>query len=217
MDAQVFGYIGAILVSALALPQLVKILRERDAAGVSVPAWIMQALCCLTFLIYGLRLAQMPQIMGNILPVIGALAIVAVALVSRRKLSAGVVVIASLAAVLYIALMFMIPVLAVGGLAVLWAFVARWPQVVDSIAASRRSVPTTVSPATWYLMIAAMTFWLIYGVMMMDIPVLATNVIGILAAIIILVAEYRNSGNSLTEPTDNELELALEQTEVIVR
>ncbi len=217
MDAQVFGYIGAILVSALALPQLVKILRERDAAGVSVPAWIMQALCCLTFLIYGLRLAQMPQIMGNILPVVGALAIVAVALVSRRKLSAGVVVIASLAAVLYIALMFMIPVLAVGGLAVLWAFVARWPQVVDSITASRRGIPTTVSPATWYLMIAAMTFWLIYGVMMMDIPVLATNVIGILASIVILIAEYRNVGNRLTEPTDNELELALEQTEVVVR
>ncbi len=199
MDAQIFGYIGALLVSALAIPQLVKIMRERDAVGVSVPAWIMQALCCLTFLIYGIRLFELPQIMGNVLPVIGALAIVAVALVSRRQMSVGKIVLAVVATVAYIALMFVIPPLAVGYVAVVWAFVARWPQVVDSISSSRRGIATTVSPATWYLMIAAMTSWLIYGVMMMDVPVLATNVIGILASIIILIAEYRNKANRTGE------------------
>lgn len=195
MDAQIFGYLGAILVAALALPQLAKILRERDATGVSVPAWIMQALCCLTFLIYGLRLAQMPQILGNILPVIGALAIVAVALIARDKLSVAGVVVAVIVTALYVALMFVLPPLVVGSLAVVWGFVARWPQVVDSISSSRRGAATTVSPATWYLMIAAMLLWLVYGVMLMDVPVLATNVIGIVASIIILVAEYRNEGN----------------------
>ena len=199
MDAQVFGYIGAVLVSALAIPQLVRILRERDAAGVSIPSWVMQALCCLSFLIYGLRLTEYPQIVGNVLPVIGAMAIVIVALVSRRQMSVGIVVLASSAAVGYIVLMFAIPPLAVGSLAAVWAFVARWPQVVDSIAASRRGIATTVSPATWYLMIAAMTSWMIYGVMMRDVPVLATNVIGILASAIILIAEYRNPANRVPE------------------
>jgi len=195
VDAQIFGYVGAVLVSALAIPQLVKILRDRDATGVSVPAWIMQALCCLTFLIYGLRLTEMPQIVGNVLPVMGALAIVVVALVARKQMSAGLVILAVSATVAYVIFMFAIPPLAVGSFAVLWAFIARWPQVVDSISASRRGIATSVSPATWYLMIAAMTSWLIYGIMMMDIPVLATNVIGILASIVILIAERRNPSN----------------------
>jgi MtN3 and saliva related transmembrane protein len=199
VDAQIFGYIGAVLVSALAVPQLVKILRDRDAAGVSVPSWIMQALCCLTFLIYGLRISEMPQILGNVLPVIGALAIVVVALVARQQMSVGHVVLAVSATVAYVGLMFAIAPLAVGSLATLWAFIARWPQVVDSISASRQGIATSVSPATWYLMIAAMVSWMIYGIILMDIPVLATNVIGILASIVILIAEYRNPANRQSE------------------
>lgn len=199
MDAQVFGYIGAVLVSALALPQLVTILRDRDAVGVSVPAWIMQALSCLTFLIYGLRIFELPQIMGNVLPVIGALAIVVVALVARQQLSVAYVVLSSLVLVSYVGLMFVIPPLAVGGLAAVWAFIARWPQVADSVKASRQGVATSVSPATWYLMIAAMGSWMVYGIMLMDLPVLATNVVGIIASIIILIAEHRNPANRIAQ------------------
>ncbi len=205
MDAQIFGYIGAALVAAIAVPQLVKILREREADGVSVPAWIMQALCCLTFLIYGLRIAQLPQVVGNVLPVAGALGVVAVTLIARKQLSTVVVVLSVLVTVVYVAAMFAIPPIAVGAMAAVWAFIARWPQVVDSIDSSRKGMATTVSPASWYLMIAAMSAWMVYGIMLGDIPVLATNVIGIVASIIILVAEYRNPARGIEVPAATDL------------
>lgn len=216
MDAQVFGYIGAVLVAAIAVPQLVKILRERDADGVSVPAWIMQALCCLTFLIYGLRIAELPQVVGNVLPVAGALGVVAVTLMARKQLSPVVVFSGAIVTVVYVVALFAIPPIAVGIVAAIWAFIARWPQVVDSIDSSRKGIATTVSPASWYLMIAAMTAWMVYGIMLGDIPVLATNVIGIVASVVILVAEYRNparrtktlQSSTVTQESTDGLDLA---------
>lgn len=193
--AQLFAYIGAIGVSLLAIPQLVKILRSRDSAGVSVPAWICQAMCCGTFLVYGIRIFELPQIVGNVLPVAGALAVAGMAVAARREITAPLVAGFFVATAAYLAFLFAIPPLLVGFVGAGLAVIARWPQVIDSIRNCRNATPTNVSAATWYLLIAGMGSWMIYGVIAMDVPVLVTNVIGVLAAVIILMAEHRNPGN----------------------
>ena len=193
--AQVFAYLGAIGVSLLALPQLFKILRDRDSAGVSVWAWIFQAACCGTFLIYGIVIFEPAQIVGNVLPVIGALAVALMAVSARRTVTFGLIAISAMIGAAYIAVMFAIPPLMVGFVGTGLSIIARWPQIVDSIRSSRNGKPTNVSTTTWYFFIGGMGAWMVYGIIALDYPVLITNLIGILSAVVILIAEYRNPGN----------------------
>ncbi len=76
--ALIFAYTGALLVALLALPQVRATVLGRQTEGVSVVSWSLQAATCLTFLIYGIRTVSHPQVVGNVLPVIGAGAIVVV-------------------------------------------------------------------------------------------------------------------------------------------
>lgn len=208
--AQIFAYIGAIGVSLLALPQLLKILRDRDSAGVSVWAWIFQALCCGTFLIYGIVIFEPAQIVGNVLPVIGALAVALMAISARRSITFWLIATSALIGAIYIAIMFAIPPLMVGFVGTGLSVIARWPQIVDSIRSSRNGTPTNVSTTTWYFFIGGMGAWMVYGIIALDYPVLITNLIGILSAVVILIAEYRNPGNrALKQNADEETTQAL--------
>lgn len=193
--AQIFAYIGAIGVSLLALPQLFKILRDRDAEGVSVWAWIFQAVCCGTFLIYGIVIFEPAQIVGNVLPVLGALAVALMTVSARRPITFWLLTISTLIGAVYIAIMFAIPPLLVGFVGTGLSVIARLPQILDSVRSSQRGTPTNVSTTTWYLFIGGMGAWMVYGIIALDYPVLLTNLIGILSAVIILIAEYRNAGN----------------------
>jgi MtN3 and saliva related transmembrane protein len=59
------GAIGATLTTACWLPQAIKIARERETRGISLPATLAFAIGILFWLIYGVALADWPLIGSN--------------------------------------------------------------------------------------------------------------------------------------------------------
>jgi len=59
------GIIGATLTTVCWLPQAVKIVRERETRGISLPATVAFAVGILCWLIYGVALADWPLIGSN--------------------------------------------------------------------------------------------------------------------------------------------------------
>ena len=70
------GYLGATLGVGMVVPQIVRTLRNRHLTGVSPLSWSLTVLACFTWLTYGLRTAEVPQIPGNVLIVSGSVVIV---------------------------------------------------------------------------------------------------------------------------------------------
>ncbi len=70
--AMVFAYTGAVLVSILAVSQISRTVVGRNIEGLSALSWSLQALCAGTFLVYGFRTFSDPQVVGNVLPLLGA-------------------------------------------------------------------------------------------------------------------------------------------------
>src|SRR6476646_5638602 len=70
------GYLGSALGVAMVVPQILRTLRNRALPGVSALSWALTATACTTWLLYGVRTAEVPQIPGNVLLVSGAVTVV---------------------------------------------------------------------------------------------------------------------------------------------
>jgi uncharacterized protein with PQ loop repeat len=81
------GYLGAALGVAMVVPQIARTLRDRTVPGVSALSWALTALACTSWLLYGVRAGELPQIPGNILLVSGS--VVVALLVPSRVSVAG--------------------------------------------------------------------------------------------------------------------------------
>jgi MtN3 and saliva related transmembrane protein len=71
----IMGAIGAVLTTICWLPQALKILRERDARAISLPANAAFTLGIACWLCYGLALADWPLIGSSIVTLVLMLAI----------------------------------------------------------------------------------------------------------------------------------------------
>ena len=60
------GVIGATLTTVCWLPQAIKIVRERETRGISLPATVAFAVGILFWLIYGVALVDWPLIGSNV-------------------------------------------------------------------------------------------------------------------------------------------------------
>ena len=80
MDLRTFaeglGYFGSVLGVAMVVPQIVRTYRNRTLPGVSAMSWALTSISCFTWLLYGIRAAEPPQIPGNVLLVSGAVVVV---------------------------------------------------------------------------------------------------------------------------------------------
>src|ERR1044072_2789336 len=74
--ADAAGYLGSALGVAMVVPQILRTLRNRQLPGVSALSWALTAIACTTWLLYGVRTTEIPQIPGNVLLVSGAVAVV---------------------------------------------------------------------------------------------------------------------------------------------
>ena len=70
------GYLGAALGVLMVLPQIARTLKNRSLPGVSAMSWALTALSCGTWMLYGLRAHEFPQVPGNILMVTGSVVVV---------------------------------------------------------------------------------------------------------------------------------------------
>jgi uncharacterized protein with PQ loop repeat len=139
------GYVGSALGVAMVVPQIVRTLRDRTMPGVSALSWALTALACSSWLLYGVRTGEMPQVPGNVLLISGA---VAVALLVPSAVRVEARVAALVAAALVIgAVAAAAPLAVLDAVAIGMALISSVPQTVATcVAGPRTARPCRCSP-----------------------------------------------------------------------
>jgi uncharacterized protein with PQ loop repeat len=196
------GYLGAALSVGMVVPQLVRTIRNPDVWGVSATSWALTGVGCLTWLLYGIRAGELPQVPGNALIVPGAAAIVLIA-PARASVPLRAVILAAASAAVIVAAIYLRPA-DVGYLAFAVGLVAAWPQAAESVRHARsaeasaelvrhaRSAEASaVSLPAWLMRGGAQVGWLGYAIGRHDVPVLVAAVVNLCAAIALVAVETR--------------------------
>lgn len=159
MNPDLFGYLGAALGAVMGVPQMWRLLRRRDPAGVSPATWAVLSASAICWVIYGFTYPATPQIPGN--SVIAVLAAGVVVTLARLGVNVGpaVSLAAALVAATITALVVAGPV-AAGSVAAVASVWLRVPQVV---AAWRAPSVVGISATAWMLSLAAAGSWHIYS------------------------------------------------------
>jgi uncharacterized protein with PQ loop repeat len=190
------GYLGATLGAAMVVPQIIRVVGNRSLPGVSALAWSLTVLTCFTWLLYGVRTHELPQIAGNVVIVSGAASIV---LLVPNKTPAGARAIRLAVAMLAVSLVAVVASPTVVGLV---AFsiggCSSWPQVVASFTRDA-GLPSAVSIGAWLLRCASQVAWLFYAVVIHDLPVTISACTLLASAILVLALERRRSHADVTE------------------
>jgi uncharacterized protein with PQ loop repeat len=180
------GYLGAALGVAMVVPQIVRTLRDRTTPGVSALSWGLTALACTTWLLYGIRAAELPQIPGNVLLASGS-ALIVLLVPSAAGLSARVVGLLVPALVLS-AFAALAPTVAIGVAAFGMAVVSGVPQTVRSL--NRRGDKiSAVSLPSWLLRVASQASWLFFGIVIHDFTVVMSATFILSNALIVVASE----------------------------
>jgi MtN3 and saliva related transmembrane protein len=190
MDAEWFGYAGAVLMTSMSLPQIARIVRDRSAAGVSLLTWMVFALSGTGWLAYGLILEAPAIIIGNITFV--ATTVPVVMLLLRRQRAwpmAAAVMVPPAAVIAGVAGLVHLPAFVPSGIGVLCGIMTTVPQLVESVQRRRAGLVSEVSLATLGLLLAGQSLWLAYGLARPDLPMIITNVIAVSVTVSLLVVE----------------------------
>lgn len=179
------GYLGSALGVAMVVPQILRTLRNRQLPGVSALSWALTAIACTTWLLYGVRTAEVPQIPGNVLLVTGAVAVVL--LVPSRATAAVRALALGAAAVAVGMLAYVAPPAVLGAVGGAIGVVSGLPQLVRSL--RRASTASAVAPLTWALRVASQASWLTYGVLVGDLVVVCSAAFLMSNALLVLVLE----------------------------
>jgi uncharacterized protein with PQ loop repeat len=179
------GYLGAALGVAMVVPQILRTLRDRQLPGVSALSWALTATACTTWLLYGVRTAEFPQIPGNVLLVSGAVAVVL--LVPSQVTAARRALGLAAAGVAIGVLALLAPPGVIGAVGGVIGVVSGLPQLARSI--RRTAAVTAVSATTWALRVASQASWLSYGLLLQDWVVTASATFLMTNALVILLLE----------------------------
>jgi uncharacterized protein with PQ loop repeat len=195
------GYLGATLGVGMVVPQIVRTLRNRHLRGVSPLSWSLTALACFTWLLYGVRTDEVPQIPGNVLIVSGALAIVLLVpsdvSVRLRAIRLGLAVVPLVAAAVWA------PSTVVGLLAFGVGLGSAWPQLLTSLR-RRPGTPSAVSISAWLMRCGSQFAWLCYAIVLHDVAVTISASFILTSALVILTLELRRSVTDPVPPGDQE-------------
>jgi uncharacterized protein with PQ loop repeat len=194
------GYLGAVLGVSMVIPQIVRTFRNRTLAGVSAVTWALTALSCLTWMLYGVRSGEVPQIPGNILIVTGA-AVIVLAVPSAMSRSMRAIGLAGPAALL-VGLATVLPPPVIGFVAFGIGLISAVPQTIRSLT---RPQPQTsaVSVLTWVLRAASQISWLFYALVLHDITVtISATFILITSTVLILSESSRRAPTAVLEPIE---------------
>jgi uncharacterized protein with PQ loop repeat len=179
------GYLGSALGVAMVVPQILRTLRDRRMPGVSALSWALTATACTTWLFYGIRTAEIPQIPGNLLLVSGAVAVV---LLVPARLNPALRAFGLAATVgLLGALAVILPPPVIGSIGGAIGVVSGLPQLSRSL--RRTSAVSAVSPLTWALRVASQASWLAFGVMLHDAVVAFSAIFLLTNALAVLLLE----------------------------
>ncbi|HEX3337444.1 MAG TPA: PQ-loop domain-containing transporter [Jatrophihabitans sp.] len=186
--AAVTGYLGATLGVAMVVPQITRTFRDRALPGVSAMSWALTALGCMTWLLYGVRAGEIPQIPGNVLIVSGAVVLV-LAVPSATSVPVRAVRLGGPALVL-IGVATVLPPIAIGFLAFGIGLFSALPQTVRSLRRQRAST-SAVSVLAWLLRAASQLSWLGYAILVHDLPVMIATTVVLSSALVVVASEVR--------------------------
>jgi uncharacterized protein with PQ loop repeat len=183
--AEASGYLGSILGVAMVVPQIARTYRNRTLPGVSAMSWALTALSCCTWMLYGVRTSELPQIPGNVLLVTGAVVLV-LAVPSRFDIRSRAAALAGSAVVL-LAAAFTLPAPAIGFVGFGIGMISGLPQIVVSL--GRRTGDSAISLTTWALRVASQACWLFYALALDDLVVSISAAFLMSSAALVLVTE----------------------------
>lgn len=172
MDAAgVFGAIGTVIGLVRAVPQFVRLLRARDAHGVSLDTAVTSCVVSSAWATYGILTGQVAVALAS------GLSAAVFGLIGLLALKFGRRITELRAAPVWFAIVVSV-MLATGsrGLGVVLsvsALVANLPQV---LVAYRERDLTGLSPSTWALTASDGAVWSLYGLVTGDIPILMNNI-----------------------------------------
>src|SRR5690606_27943637 len=135
--------------TAMSLPRIARILRDRSAAGVSLLTWIIFALSGASWFAYGLLVQAPGIIVGNIPFLSTTLPVVMLLLVRQRNWSWLLAIAAPLAVAATVVLVLLqLPSSVSGGIGVACGLLTTVPQLIESLNRRRAGLPSEVSLAT---------------------------------------------------------------------
>jgi uncharacterized protein with PQ loop repeat len=191
MNAFALGlaYVGSALGVAMVVPQIVRTLRHPTLVGVAPMSWALTALSCTTWLIYGVRADEPPQIPGNVLLVSGAVAIVLL-VPSAWSRGARALALVGIGGVL-VATAFSIDPSAVGYLAFGVGVLSMWPQFWRSVVDRHGPADVGLSIPSFVVKVVSQLCWFTFAVLVGDVAVLIAACLTIATTLVILVVEVR--------------------------
>lgn len=193
----VIGYISALILTVMSIPQTVKAYRE-GCAGISRTTWWTIAFSIALWLVYGILTGSHVLIIANIAAIIAAVAMLSVLAhdtTQRWVLPAfGIVIV--LAASVFALSLFPLPVIAV--FAVILPVLSRVPQLMESVSSYQAGERTAVSRMTWILAATGQAGWLLYGLIMGDPALIIVNSVCIAMTVVLVGADCANPGNRRT-------------------
>jgi uncharacterized protein with PQ loop repeat len=184
------AYFGASLGVAMIVPQLVRTMRNRALGGVSPTSWALTTIACLSWLMYGVRAHEAPQIPGNIIMVAGTALIVVVVPARMRGAVRGLLLAGVAVTVVSLALVLPPAFSAYLGFAV--GVTSSLPQMVSSIQRASRGDESAVSVPTWMLRAASQVSWFLYAAIIGDVAVMISATFIFASVVAVIGAELRH-------------------------
>jgi len=153
------GVLAIVFHQVRTWPQTVRILKRRNAEGVSVLTWSLVLACNVTWFVYGIVFGDAVLVVNGVFTVAGAAAIL-LAMARHGAAAAGQVLWLALATVAFdLALYWLAGQAALGTFAVGIAMMMFAPQVIKVF----RAPVSGISPMTWILILTSSVTWLAYG------------------------------------------------------
>ena len=191
MSVLAIGLTAGALGLGRSLPQISRLYRTRNAAGVSSFSLGLGIAQCMLWLGYGLTAGDVPQVVTNFgaLTLVGMQAALILVIRRGRRRAAGLIAV-SVGTIVLTALLAQGAPSFVGVLAATVGIAALMPQL---LVAARGDDLSGLSLATWLMTIAAASLWLLYALLSDQSAVLATSMVAVVAATVIAwrVSEQR--------------------------
>ena len=156
------SYTAAALGCVLAIPQILRLIRTRETAGVSVGSWEVNTLAAVAWLAYGVRTLQGAQVVANACALVGGVAVLWLVLAAgdqrRARLTwfaLGATAVSG--AVLLLPMAWLTLPLAATGL------LARIPQMRATAITWWNRSASGVAASAWALSVGCTALWMLAG------------------------------------------------------
>jgi uncharacterized protein with PQ loop repeat len=189
------AYAAGVLLFIMSIPQIMKV-RRYGSQGVSISTWLIVCAAIALWCVYGSQIGNGPLTWVNVvsiwLPVTTAALIAADRCPRWSFVSAFLAVTAALAVLAVVAFVW-VPATVVVLTGTVLVIVSRVPQTVQSLRNWRAVKVTEVSVPAWSFGLSGQLLWAVYGHLIGDVAIIATNVVSSALTVVIIAVTLATS------------------------